>query len=329
MANRISVLVLAMAACAFNVNAQSPRALEVLQERLLPLFEIAGVVFTDVDESTGRMRVGVVHRDVEGLVREKLPVLGILSRLVDVVETDAIFPVTTLQDGVRPVVGGLQIRFSNYVCTLGFTATRAGVDGFVTNNHCSGKQGMVDGMNYYQPLNQVTAELIGTEIADPPYFKGNWCPRGKQCRYSDSLFARSTDGVAFDRGKIAKTTGLPNSLSLTIGGNFSFTGTDVVATGALVNKVGRTTGWTEGKVTAKCANVAVSGTNIINLCQDIVENNVKIVGGGDSGSAVFAIDSGDTVKLVGLLWGGNTSGTMFVYSQIEWVQKELGLTVIP
>lgn len=322
---------LALVLCAPGVHGQSQRAQEVLQERLLPVFEIAGVVFTDVDESTGRIRIGVMDRGVEGIVRERLPAFGIVSTLVDVVETEPIVQLATLRDQVRPVVGGLQIRFSNYVCTLGFPAIRGGVLGFVTNSHCSGKQGSVDGMNYYQPVNQVAAEYIGRETVDPSYFRGGRCPRGKLCRYSDSIFAAGASGVNFDLGKIARTDSF-NTGSLTIdsGGlaRFNISGKGAATLGGTVNKVGRTTGWTRGTVTAKCANVAVSGTNFLNLCQDIVESSSVIVGGGDSGSKVFVQNSGDDVTLVGLLWGGNTAGTLFVFSPLSNVEQELGTLTV-
>jgi hypothetical protein len=261
-----------------------------------------------------------------------MPLLGLLSQSVEIVETEPIFQVATLRDKVRPVVGGLQIRFSNYVCTLGFPAIRKGVSGFVTNSHCSTKHGAVDGTKYYQPLNQVADEFIGTEIADPSFIRNGPCPRGRQCRYSDAVFSQAASGVMFDLAKVAKTDGVNNG-SLTIGNSgsarFTITAKGPVAAGATVNKVGRTTGWTQGVVTAKCANVAVSGTNIVNLCQDIVENNsAQIVGGGDSGSQVIAVISGDNVRLVGLLWGGNSSGTLFVYSPIENVERELGTLTV-
>jgi hypothetical protein len=331
-----TVLALTMAVAAPGLLAQNPnaRALEALHERLLPLFELSGVVFTDSDEATGRLVVAVSNPDVAEVVLERLATLGISPQIVDFVEKEPIVQVATLRDQVRPVVGGLQIRWSNYVCTLGFPAWRAGVLGFVTNSHCSTKQGSVDGTKYYQPLNQVAAEFIGTEIADPPFFKGKGCPRGKQCRYSDSIFSQGASGVLFDLAKIAKTDA-ENSGSLTIGNSgaarFTITQKGAVTKGTVVNKVGRTTGWTQGEITNKCANVAVSGTNIVNLCQDIVENtSATIVGGGDSGSQVFSVVSGDNVRLVGLLWGGNSSGTLFVYSPIENVERtdELGTLTV-
>jgi len=106
---------------------QGPPDLEALHQRLLPVFELAGVVFTDADETTGRLVVGVLDRHVEGLIRARAATLRVPSQMVDVVETEAIFQVATLRDFTRPVVAGLQIRFSGFLCSLGFNALRAGV----------------------------------------------------------------------------------------------------------------------------------------------------------------------------------------------------------
>ncbi len=60
-----------------------------------------------------------------------------------------------------------------------------------------------------------------------------------------------------------------------------------------------------------------------------MESNVQIVAGGDSGSPVFRLVAGDrngsSVTLLGNLWGGNSSGTLFVYSPIAGIESELGL----
>lgn len=325
MLTRIRPLLAALALLLPALQAQSPRALEVLHQRLLPIFEVAGVVYTDADEATGRLKVAVLDRGVEPVVREKLPALGILSRLVDVVESEPIVQLATLQSEVRPLVGGLQIHFSSYLCTLGFPAIRGGVTGFVTNSHCSGKQGVLDGMTYYQPLRTTSPLPIGTEIADPAYFKNGACPRGKQCRYSDSIFAQGASGVDFKLGYIA-TTNAPNTGSLTITGDTRINAAATVSTiGATVNKVGRTTGWTQGTVTAVGANVAVSGSKFVLLDQTIVENTkAVIVQGGDSGSNVWVQNPSGAVDLVGILWGGNTSGTLFVFSPFVNIERELG-----
>ena len=94
------------------VEAQGRPDLEAQHQRLLPLFELAGVVFTDADETTGRLVVGVLDRDVEGLVRGRLRALAVASQDVDVVETEAIFALASLRDTSPTIRGGLQINFS-------------------------------------------------------------------------------------------------------------------------------------------------------------------------------------------------------------------------
>jgi len=96
-----------------------------------------------------------------------------------------------------------------------------------------------------------------------------------------------------------------------------------------VNKVGRTTGWTQGNVTRTCVDTNVSGTNITQLCQTFVENPIGavVVQGGDSGSGVFRITAGSSVQMVGILWRGNSPGTQFVFSPLKQVEDELGRLV--
>ena len=289
-------------------------------------FSTPGVVYTDLDEAANRVAVGVEHAAAAASVRGLAARLGIPAAAVIVRETEPIHFVLTLRDMVRPVVGGLQIRFSNFLCSLSFNAARAGISGFVTASHCSDKQGAVDGTLYYQPLDQVTAEFIGTEIADPSFFRNSQgCPHGRKCRRSDANFSQGASGVAFTLGGIAQTTGANNG-SLDIAGSFSITAEAAgnATVGQTLDKVGRTTGWTEGTVTNSCVNVGVSGSNIVLLCQDIVQNTVQIVGAGDSGSPVFFISGGSTVTLHGTLWGGNSSGTLLVYSPIANIEQELG-----
>jgi hypothetical protein len=113
-------------------------------------------------------------------------------------------------------------------------------------------------------------------------------------------------------------------------GAFTVTSQDNTTTsfplGSTVNKVGRTTGWTQGNVTATCVHTNVSGTNITQLCQTFVKDpgGDVVVGGGDSGSNVFRTLSGSNVQLVGILWGGNSSGTLFVFSPLKQIRDELG-----
>jgi len=300
--------------------------LEVAHQRLLQLFELAGVVYTDADENTGRLVVGVLDRDIEPSVRGMINGLGVPQQSIDVIETEAIVPVATLNEYVRPVQGGLQIRFGGYVCSVSYPALRGGVLGFVTAAHCSTTQGAVDGTLYYQPANQIPSELVAQETVDPAFFKNaNGCPRGRKCRYSDANFSelRSPGSVAL--GQIARTSG-PNNNNFNVVGQFNIVGEANGTVGQPANKVGRTTAWTRGNISNVCANTGVSGTNIVLLCQSFVQSSGSvIVAGGDSGSPVFGNpDANNNVTLLGTLWGSGNSGRTIVYSPISAVKSEIG-----
>ena len=103
------IFALAAAAVAFigktpALEAQGRPDLEARHQRLLPLFETNGVVFTDADETRGRLVVGVLDRRSEGQVRGRLRALGIDSQDVDVVETEPIIALATLRDRSTPIV---------------------------------------------------------------------------------------------------------------------------------------------------------------------------------------------------------------------------------
>ena len=298
--------------------------LKAWQQRANTLFQIPGVVTTDVDETVNRVSIGVESAAAARAVERELADAGIPARAVRIDLVGQIHALATLRDRVRPLVGGLQIRFDGFLCTLSYNATHGTQgEGFVTNSHCTTNRGTVDGTLYYQPLDQIADQFIGTEVLDPPFFqRTNGCPRGKLCRWSDSAYVSRASGVTATRGAIAKTTGANNG-SLTIAGSFTI-GSELSGNspvGTVLNKVGRTTGWTQGTVTDSCVNTGVSGSRIVMLCQDFVSAGV---GGGDSGSPVFRILGGDNVQLSGTLWGGNSAGTSFVYSPMTNIERELG-----
>jgi hypothetical protein len=70
----------------------------------------------------------------------------------------------------------------------------------------------------------------------------------------------------------------------------------------VVNKVGRTAGWTRGPTTGTCVDVLALGTNHIRLCQAVV---TALVDAGDSGSSVFFRRGNQSnVTLLGIPLGG-------------------------
>jgi hypothetical protein len=292
---------------------------------------VRGAVFVDNDETTNRVLVGVENLSAMGQVRAAVARLGIPDDAVIVQRADPIHQVASLQNVVdRPVRAGVQINFPGFLCSVGFNATSGTQKSFITASHCTTTQGGVESTPYWQPLQSAQPTQIATEVADPVYVRrGAGCPGGRRCRVSDASRAAYANPANQALGSIARTSGANNG-SLEIVGSFSITSDDCtgnnnlggcLTVGTTVGKVGRTTGWTSGAITNTCVNTGVSGSNIVQLCQTFVNAGV---GGGDSGSDVFQVTSNTNVKLAGILWGGNSGGTQFVFSPLANVVRDLG-----
>jgi hypothetical protein len=291
---------------------------------------VRGAVFVDADEARNRVLIAV-EPGAGGRVRAALAKLRLPDAAVIVEERAPVrFAVgkgprpkpkpgggSSLQGVLRPIIGGVQINFPGFLCTLGFST---GSGSFVTNSHCTNQQGGTEGTPYWQPTQTASPSQIATEAADPAYSSSlPGCPSGRVCRRSDASRAAYANGFSqYTVGRIAKTQRPGRSLTIT--GQFTITAEGSAVVGNVVNKVGRTTGWSQGSVTNTCVNTNVSGTSITQLCQNFVS---ATVGSGDSGSPVFQITSGDNVRLVGILWGGSGSRT-FVFSPLTQIEQELG-----
>jgi hypothetical protein len=338
---RVSVFafLLGAVACADSLpTAPSPDAslaVQGSQDRLAAWFNPAAAavlalprtVFADNDEKVGKLVFGVEDASAIPDVRATLARLGVPSADYSVEITPPVHAMATLRDRFRPTQAGSQIHFFLYVCTMGFNVSHSGGRSFITNSHCTQRQGGVEGTQYFQPLSSVDPTVIATEAADPEYFRGGVCPLGAKCRYSDASRALYSSAVPSVQGEILRTSG-PNNGDLNVAGVFTITSQDNATTsfpiGMVVNKVGRTTGWTQGEVTRSCVHTLVFGSNTVLLCQTFVSNpGAAIVGGGDSGSGVFSIRGRDNARLLGILWGGS-GNTTFVFSPLKSIQDELG-----
>jgi len=312
------------------VNADySYRQLETWYHRVSPeALAVDGSVFADNDEASNRLLIGVEDLSAQANVNAALARLGIPAAAVVVRHSDPIVLVDLRTTVDRPVRAGVQINFPGFLCSVGFNATKGGVASFVTASHCTNTQGGTEGTPYWQPLQSVDGTQIATEVDDPVYTKnGPGCPRGRKCRVSDASRAAYINGANQALGLIARTSGANNG-SLDIVGSFTITADDCTGTlggcltaGTTVNKVGRTTGWTAGVITNTCVDTGVQGSQIVQRCQTFVSAGV---GGGDSGSDVFVVTSSTNVKLAGILWGGNSNGSQFVFSPFANVVADLG-----
>lgn len=293
------------------------------------------VVFTDLDEGKNRLVIGVEPSKIKTQIESTLVKLGIPLESVIIEETQPIEFFASLRDQRRPVQGGIQVEsdtgvFDFGICTMGFNAIRNNKNGFVTNSHCTAVQGGSEDTDFHQPDDPIFSEgnKIGDEVADPVYFTGGICPSGRKCRYSDSAFVEY-DSSSLRGSRIARTTAWNNG-SLTINdSNPTFniiSETSIPIQGTILDRVGRTTGWTYGILNRTCTNTNVFDSDITMICQngvDRVNDNYQISSFGDSGSPVFRW-LGNDVSLYGILWGGTGNGSSFVFSSMEYIEQELG-----
>ncbi len=293
------------------------RTLQRYRVELRSALSIDGVVALDVDERSNRVRISInedLNPKQRSQLRRRLMRMSADPDAVIIDESPEFLPHQTVQSTVRPVIGGLQIGFPGFICTLGFVINNA--TQFITNSHCTLVQGGVENTPYRQ---NAGGPLIGVEVFDPPYGPIPGCPPGRVCRLSDSAFANFNNATTRTQGQIARTATCNTGGigDFTLNGTFPITAVATANVGQTVTKVGNTTGCRRGNVLQTCVDVGVAGTNITLLCQTIVGATGQPISlGGDSGSPVF-IQVGNNATAVGLLWGGNGNGSLMVYSPIN------------
>jgi hypothetical protein len=282
------------------------------------------VMMLDIDDRTNQMTIGLNDTGAEQELAEHLAGMGIPPEGWRMQHMDGVAPESSVADRHRPVTGGQQIQIGSATggfCTYGLTATRNGVNGFITNSHCTRTQGGVESTRYAQPTFATDdANTIATEAADPSYFTGGICPANTRCRYSDSAFAQRTSTGS--RSVVRNDIG---SLAWDGSSRFYVANERSPFVGLALRKVGRTTGHTVGQVEATCADFRQTNTNILMLCQ---ADATYASAGGDSGSPIFRT-TGCTVggqsdvcaDVYGLHWGGGGA-----FSPIANIQRssELG-----
>lgn len=290
---------------------------------LEPLIDDVDVYWLDIDEVRNLLILGVRSVDVRSDVLAVASELNIPEDAVDLQQTVKPVPRGSLTDRVRPVLGGLQIQSVAGSCTFGFNAFANGTQGFVTASHCSTQTFGTDGTVQYQP-SMTPANRIGAETNDPS---------GQ--RRSDAAFYTLDLGTLGDVGSIARTTysavNQPGSL-LIDPSHSRFRITEKVpneaqVVGELVNKVGATSGWTQGQVVQTCVTLSSLPCQWVALVWSEP---------GDSGSPMFQQNGpheplASEIGLWGILWGGPPNDwTTTWYSPISGVEHDLGvLTVQP
>ncbi|MGQ0642134.1 MAG: hypothetical protein ACT4P6_15405 [Gemmatimonadaceae bacterium] len=311
----------------------------------------------DIDESRNLLRIGV--RDTAAVIRTQsaLSAAGIPSAATLVEIAAPAYLAADLRNSTfTPPLGGIQVTGKVVVgqstifgvCSLGFNVRLGATHYFVTNSHCTSHDQSVGGLNgaeFFQPF--ATSALIGNEAIDPNFAAGlPACPSNWLCRYADAALIQYV-GISPPLGAIAKTqfAGGSSSGSITVVGNFTIVADatddeiafyDPELSGQNVNKVGRTTGWTNGLVRSTCelyqvGTDPVTGKPLGLLCQFTAWT---AFGAGDSGSPVFMYEGGDpstsNVLLSGVAhsYSFNEFGyPFFWFSTISGVKNDLGALV--
>jgi hypothetical protein len=296
------------------------------------LLAMPGVLSTDLDEASNRLRVGVINAVAVEEIRKAYISHGVPAAAVIVQTEEPVVSVSTLSDTHRPLRGGNETATLSQPCTMGFNAFDDQARRiFYTASHCSGSQGQMEGLSFYQPSPWVGSSFVGTEISDPSFWN---CPTipGRVCRFSDAAAVEFDDPADFSLGTIHKTTFRHQTQgSTTIDSQdpiFTIVEWTAYPIGSevgdlVLNKMGKTTGWTNARLSAVCVNINVffngQPTNRTLLCQDKVDAGAQT---GDSGSPVFRKIGNNQADLYGMLWG-REGNSRFVFSSLWNISAEI------
>lgn len=298
-------------------------------DSLEPTLAEAGVEMVDVDEVGNRLWFGVEATRSSGLplLTAAINARGIPADAVVIEMVEPTTPRYALQDQAAVLAGGIQIQIgSQPPCTLGFVAIKDGIPGFITASHCSDLRFAHDGSQVFQPSVSGGNSMLGFEWHDP----GVWqCagPLNPPCRYSDATFGWFMFPMAFDIGLLVRT----HSAGINTVGSWiqdpawpywqiydksTSTSTPV---GLTLHKVGRTSGWTSGRVARSCVNFPARQLR----CQ--VVSTIRS-SHGDSGSPIFhRFATTSFVALHGVLWGGPGLDFDITYhSSIAGIEADMG-----
>ena len=283
---------------------------------------------TDIDEQNNRLVLEVSEASDVELLSKALTNHGVPFDAFAVQRRDRPRVMATLSDpGIRPTMGGIEIRTAYHTCTHGPVVTfNDTIRGFLVNSHCTPTEFGYDGVFIYQTNGW---NKVGREIIDP--YDNPYMMSLERCRYSDAALVQYDDSVASDLGAIARTaladpdsgTNVIHSTSPRFRIN-PFWIPRISIVGLQAHKVGRTTGTTVGAITQTCVTVYTGSLAL--YCQMIAYGGM---GPGDSGAPVYVLDAdGPEVDILGIAHRfspDSLGNSRFVYSDIMGILYDLEL----
>lgn len=282
---------------------------------------LPGVIGIDANEGTNRLTILVRDLSVVPSVFATAKTAGLPEDAIETRVSRVSFA-GGLRERYRPTAGGIQID-NGYVgngstCTLGFNVTiNDGEKGFYTASHCVSPTNYgigLTGVGINQPYTVEDEGRIGTVTINPPWNSSvTLCLSNPRCADVDAMYVKY-DNPSDWSSRVAIMSGLATlyagDSAIYIGSRTGWwTNINLSPTsysywqGIDVDKVGRTTGWTRGKLDGTCVAITVdsaqSPTQFARiLCTDVVKG--AYAGNGDSGSPVFVGHDGSNSELKAL-----------------------------
>lgn len=289
-----------------------------------------GILETYVDETSGSIRLGLRVLTDSSELRARFSSAGVPSDMIRFHQGMQSYGQATLNQKVRPTVGGLQIKHLNGGdCSLGFNVLNwnTGINPSTdpkymwTASHCAFTgMGQILGYKIAQ-----LADTVAVEYEVPPVVSfPNWrCPSAAKspCQEADVLSSKYDDTVNVAYGNVANVDASKN-----ITGYYNVQGTVRGAiVGATLTKVGQAAGKSTGTLSASCVDVVVTFVgmgNVWELCQARATYSSTT---GDSGAPIFipyAVGNPYTPSIVGI--HSNASSTFRYFTPISRIDMVFG-----
>lgn len=317
------------------------------------LFRVDSQVTTlDLDEARNRVVLGMRSEDPvrsariearlrdlriprDALLLEKALVEPISGRKRAAAVLSA--PGLTLDSIFDPLVGGIS-HWTQHPstleldgdCSVGIVVLHDGVKKALVASHCTVATFEMQGVRFAQGTRGGNYMWMGFETSDPPGVRPGGILGTDIQRSSDAALITLSGPLDARVGLIARTQawnggGLQGGNGTTVVNQadpylyVNATENNDLVVGTIVDKIGRTTGWTYGAITGTCVDVSVSGYRTTCTYKADVVNY-----GGDSGGPVFVWTYPGNAKLAGIATARSADKGELFFSKWSRVVTDLG-----